>query len=135
VLTIAVVLALSALSPSEVITVNASRECVPVTQIRSTKVLNDSTVLFELRDRTVWRNTLKLSCPSLAFEDRFSYTISGTSLCRMDTIRVLRTGAFGLDEGASCGLSAFTAEAGSIKESVNAYKLAQAKLKTQVKPK
>ena len=132
-LTMGVLLALSALSSNEVVTVNAKRDCLPTTQIRSTKVLNDGVVLFELKDRTVWRNTLKHSCPTLAFEDRFSYRISGTSLCRLDTIRVLRTGAFGLDEGVGCGLSEFTAEAGSIKDSVAAYKLQQAKAKTEAK--
>jgi hypothetical protein len=126
-LTIGVLMALSALSTNDVVTVYPKRDCVQVYQIRSTKVLNDSVLLFELKDGTVWRNSLKFKCPSLAFEDRFSYEISGSSLCRMDTIRVLRNVGNGLDEGASCSLSAFTAEAGSIKDSVAAYKLEQAK--------
>ena len=132
-LTISVLLALSTLSASDVVTVYPKRDCVQVAQIRSTEVLNDGVVLFELKDRTVWRNTLKYSCPTLARENRFSYKISGTSLCRMDTIRVLRVGGFGLDEGPSCGLSHFTAEAGSIKDSVAAYKLEQAQMQAEKK--
>ena len=130
-LTIGLLAALSALSSNDVVTVYPKRDCVQTYQIRSTKVLNDSVVLFELKDRTVWRNTLKYACPSLAFEARFSYKISGSSLCRMDTIRVLRNFGSTLDEGASCSLSAFTAEAGSIKDSVAAYKLEQAKKKIE----
>ena len=132
-ISISVLLALSALSANEVVTVFPKRDCISVAQIRSTKVLNDSVLLFELKDRTVWRNTMNHSCPTLAFEDRFSYKISGMSLCRLDTLRVLRVNAFGLDEGPSCVLRGFTAETGSIKDSVAAYKLEQVKLKAEVK--
>ena len=71
-LTIGFLMALSALNSNDVVTVYPKRDCLQTYQTRTTKVLNDSVVLFELKDRTVWRNTLKYACPSLAFEERFS---------------------------------------------------------------
>ncbi len=46
-----------------------------------------------MRDGTVWRNTLRNSCPDLMFHG-FSYVLRGPNeICEnMQTIRVIRTG-------------------------------------------
>ena len=49
-LTIGFLMALSALNSNDVVTVYPKRDCVQTVQTRTTKVLNDSVVLFELKD-------------------------------------------------------------------------------------
>ena len=40
-----------------------TRDCVTTYNLRSTAVLDDATILFQLRDGSVWKNTLDSSCP------------------------------------------------------------------------
>ena len=53
----------------------------------------------------VYRNILPNSCPSLGFEQRFSYVTSLSELCSTDIITVLYTSP--VMRGASCGLGQF----------------------------
>ena len=79
--------------------------CVNLPQIRETRVRNDRTIDFVMRDGQVYRNTLPQSCPELGFEERFAYATSLSQLCSVDIITVLRS--TGLQRGASCGLGKF----------------------------
>jgi hypothetical protein len=79
------------------------KNCLTVSQLRSTAVIDDKTVLFELRNRSVWVNKLKFKCPSLGFYESFSYEVHGNSICDIDVIRVFAQNHI----GASCGLSKF----------------------------
>jgi hypothetical protein len=82
--------------------------CVPLRQIRETRVHGDQTIDFVMLGRNkVYRNKLPYSCPSLGFEERFSYKTSLSELCSTDIITVLRTSGGSLDSGASCGLGQF----------------------------
>ena len=81
--------------------------CVNVTRIRNTKVVDDSSILFYMRGKTVYLNILRRPCRGLAREGRFSYRASGSSLCHLDSIRILYGTASGMREGASCGLGYF----------------------------
>lgn len=81
--------------------------CVSISQIRSTKVLANNVIDFKMAGGKVYRNTLPHSCPSLLFEERFSYRTSTSQLCNVDTIRVLNSVGGGLQEGAGCGLGKF----------------------------
>lgn len=81
--------------------------CVALSQIRSTKVIDNRTIDFKMTGGKVFRNTLPHSCPSLASEERFSYRTSLNQLCNVDTIRVLQSFGSGLREGAGCGLGKF----------------------------
>jgi hypothetical protein len=75
--------------------------CIPIVSIDHTEVVDDRTILFHMRDKTVYRNVLPAKCPGLKFEDGFSYTTSIPELCStVEIIRVLR-------RGTSCGLGAF----------------------------
>ena len=80
--------------------------CIPLTQIRETRVRDDRTIDFIMtgRDRA-YRNTLPQSCPELGFEERFGYETSLSQLCSTDIITVLRQAP--LMRGASCGLGRF----------------------------
>lgn len=88
------------------------RDCLTTTQLRATSVLDDKTILFELRDRSVWKNSLDSACPSLGFYEAFSYESFGARLCDMDYIKVFENGRV----GASCGLGKFERQEGSLRE-------------------
>lgn len=81
--------------------------CVTLSQVRSSKVIDDRTIDFKMAGGKVYRNTLPHSCPSLGFEERFSHRTSLNQLCSVDTIRVLQSYGSGLHEGAGCGLGKF----------------------------
>lgn len=80
--------------------------CVPLIQIRETRVRDDRTIDFLMTGRKVYRNTLPSPCPSLGFEQRFSYATSLSQLCSTDIITVLYQAPY-LTPGASCGLGQF----------------------------
>jgi hypothetical protein len=84
-----------------------ARSCINVSRIRNTTVVDDSSILFYMRGRTVYLNILRRQCRGLAREGRFSYRASGGSLCHLDSIRILYGTAAGIREGASCGLGYF----------------------------
>jgi hypothetical protein len=81
--------------------------CVQLQNIRETRVIDDSTIDFYLRDGKVLRNTLPNRCPQLGFERAFSYSTSISQLCNVDIITVLQQSG-GIRRGASCGLGMFT---------------------------
>jgi len=80
--------------------------CVTLSQLRETRVIDDQTIDFIMRDGTVLRNTLPNRCPSLGFERAFSYSTSLNRLCNVDIITVITQGG-GPRRGASCGLGMF----------------------------
>jgi len=84
--------------------IGAPVDCVTVTNIRYTRVRDDSTIDFYLRGGSVYRNRLPAACPGLGFDDRFSYRVNTSRLCSVDTIDVLIPGGI---RGPSCGLGAF----------------------------
>jgi len=81
-------------------------QCVTTTQIRSTKALDDQTIIFTMTNGYQWKNTLPRKCPRLKFNDSFSYKLSGTRLCDLDVITVLER-PFGEIQGPTCGLGKF----------------------------
>ena len=81
--------------------------CVQLQSIRETKVIDDRTIDFYLRDGRVLRNNLPRSCPQLGFERAFSYATSINQLCSVDIITVVVQSG-GIRRGASCGLGKFS---------------------------
>ncbi|WP_374542276.1 DUF6491 family protein [Sphingorhabdus sp.] len=81
--------------------------CITLSQVRSSRVIDGRTIDFTTAGGKVYRNTLPYSCPSLASEERFSHHTSLNQLCSVDTIRVLQSYGSGLHEGAGCGLGKF----------------------------
>ncbi len=79
--------------------------CIPITQIRETRVHGDRTIDFHMSGGKVYRNTLPYDCSSLGFEERFSYKTSLNQLCSTDIITVIRTPIS--VSGPSCGLGQF----------------------------
>jgi hypothetical protein len=79
-------------------------DCVTLSSISRTRVRDDRTIDFFLRDGRVFRNRLRHHCAGLGFEESFSYETSLPRLCSVDMIRV-RTPS-GL-QGGTCGLGSF----------------------------
>nr|WP_166178835.1 DUF6491 family protein [Altererythrobacter segetis] len=80
-------------------------DCVRVADILETKVYDDQTIDFIMRNGTRYRNTLASRCPDLGREKRFGYKITTGNLCSVDTITVLIQGSS--IPGPTCGLSQF----------------------------
>ena len=77
--------------------------CLSMSSIRSTKVIDDSTVLF-YQGRRVFVNRLDRECLGLARSGTFTYQVQSGAryvrLCDSDSITVLETGG----RGFNCGL-------------------------------
>jgi hypothetical protein len=84
-----------------------AQNCVQIANIQQTKVVDDRTIDFNMRDGRVLRNTLPNSCPGLKINRSFAYKTSQSQLCNVDIITVVVQGA-GPVRGASCGLGSFT---------------------------
>ena len=83
-----------------------ARRCINGS-ILSTRVVDDSSILFYMRGKSIYHNILRGRCAGLLREGRFSYYRTTSSLCRMDSIRVLYVAGAGLQEGRSCSLGYF----------------------------
>lgn len=81
-----------------------TKNCLDLSDIRTTKVLDGSHILFKMNGRRLYLNTLPRECPSLNFHKSFSYKVYGSQLCSSDTISVLTGGAV---PGPTCGLGDF----------------------------
>jgi hypothetical protein len=61
----AATVALSAAVPVQAQNAPSNNVCFSVTEIVSTKATDRRTIIFKLKDGTVWRNTLITDCPDL----------------------------------------------------------------------
>lgn len=78
--------------------------CLPFTRIDSTKAISPTVILFRMKDRTVWRNTLRNACPG-AMSGGITYELQTDVVC--ENTQVIRV----LDSGEVCLLGAFTKDA------------------------
>ncbi|TNE36544.1 MAG: hypothetical protein EP347_10800 [Alphaproteobacteria bacterium] len=81
-----------------------TEKCLDLSDIRTTRVLDGSHILFKMNGRRLYLNTLPHECSSLNFYKAFSYKVYGSTLCSSDTITVLTGGAV---SGPTCGLGLF----------------------------
>ncbi len=76
--------------------------CLQSSQIDRTDIVNDSAIVFFMKDGKAYMNTMRIPCPSLKMEDGFAYLNDVPEICSASqTIRVLRSGNF-------CELGQFT---------------------------
>lgn len=87
--------------------VGEAQSCIPLTQIRQTRVRNDWTIDFEGTGGRVWRNALTSRCPGLNINDAITYKTSLTQLCNTDIVYVLETIGGRPQRGAACNLGDF----------------------------
>ena len=89
-------------------------DCIIVSNIDQTEAIDDHTIIFEMRGRRVYRNTLPRECPGLERENRIAFETRTSRLCSSDTITVLEdfgfgggVGVGGLRRGFTCRLGEF----------------------------
>ncbi|WP_310475339.1 hypothetical protein [Sandarakinorhabdus sp.] len=82
------------------------RQCLQLSALRSTNVVNSRAIDFTLRDGSVWRANLHSACPQLGTERAFSYSTSIGQLCAQDIITVIQPMARNFN-GPRCGLAPF----------------------------
>lgn len=87
--------------------IGEAQTCISRSRIRSTDVIDDQTIDFEMINGDIYRNKLPNKCSGLAFEEAFSYRTSTNQLCNVDIIRVLDNIAGRIDPGIACGLGKF----------------------------
>ncbi len=91
------------------LTADANTEtCLQITDISTTKVIDDQTILFKTRGNHWYKNQLPHKCPGLKSNDKFLYKTSLSKLCNVDMITVLISSGSSMMQGASCGLGLFT---------------------------
>lgn len=83
-----------------------AEDCIRASSIRSTKVIDDYTIDFDTGPK-IYRNRLPNRCPGLSIANKFSYEVTGSRLCNVDLIHVLRSYGGSLERSASCGLGEF----------------------------
>lgn len=82
-------------------------DCVIASRIRSTKIVDDETILFYLGGNRVYQNVLADECPRLKANGRFAYEIHSSRLCFVDTITVLDRFGDSFSRGFTCRLGKF----------------------------
>ena len=86
---------------------SSSIECVSLTRLTRTEVVDEQTILFHFRGRETLSNHLPRECPGLDDKTAFTYETSTNRLCNSDTITLLERGSQ-LRPGISCRLGRFT---------------------------
>lgn len=84
-----------------------AEHCVPISNIESISVVNDRTLVFEMRAGSSYRNDLPRNCPGLDEDDTLMYRSSIGQLCNIDIVTVLDDWGFGFSPGVSCSLGMF----------------------------
>mgnify|MGYP005846250155 CR=1 FL=1 len=79
------------------------KNCLSLARIDRSDVIDDQTIIFEMKGKDYYVNRLPYRCPQLGFEESFSYATSLTQLCNTDIITVITS----TGRGASCGLGMF----------------------------
>ena len=81
--------------------------CIIVSRIDQTDAIDDQNIIFRMRGKQVYRNTLPNKCPGLERENRIAYETASSRLCSIDTITVLEDFGVGFRPGFTCRLGEF----------------------------
>ena len=86
-----------------------AENCVGLSRIDRTRIVDDQTILFYMRGGDIFVNRLPRRCVGLKRADSYTYATSLTQLCNTDIIRVLeRFGGSLPRPGIACGLGFFS---------------------------
>ena len=66
---------------SDLPAVTVGPACLEASLVDSTGVIDDRTILFHMRNGTVWKNTLRQSCANLKFRRGFSEVVRSGEIC------------------------------------------------------
>jgi hypothetical protein len=78
--------------------------CVEVSRIKETRVLDNQTILFEIRGGAFYLNRLPVTCSGLKISGGFSYSTFVDKLCKQDSIKIVEPGSAA---GSTCPLGEF----------------------------
>ncbi|MCK5425101.1 MAG: hypothetical protein KAI89_06995 [Emcibacter sp.] len=81
------------------------KKCIIARRIHSSRVIDDRNILFIMRGKSAYLNTLSHRCSRLGFERAFSYNLHGSHLCDIDIISVFDSNS--TIPGPTCGLGKF----------------------------
>lgn len=84
-----------------------AKDCIPLTQIRETKAIDDQTVVVYAGADRAYKNQLPNKCNGLRSADSYMYKTSESRLCSLDVITILNRYGGDFSQGASCGLGKF----------------------------
>jgi hypothetical protein len=87
--------------------VGAPVNCIPLNQIRETRVRDDWTIDFVASGNRVWRNALTSRCPGLRADNAITYETSLNQLCSVDIVYRLQTFGGAPQRGPACSLGQF----------------------------
>jgi len=82
-------------------------QCVSLSRIDHTEVVDNQNILFHMRGGKIYRNHLPYTCSGLKISNTFMYRTSLNQLCNVDIITVLDNIGFGYSPRNSCGLGHF----------------------------
>ena len=82
-------------------------QCVNLSSIDHTSVVDDRNILFYMHGNKIYRNHLPYKCTGLKINKTFMYRTSLHQLCNVDIITVLDNLGFGYSPANSCGLGLF----------------------------
>jgi len=80
--------------------------CISLQSIRSTHVVDDTTINFVTSNTRMFTNTLPRACPRLGLNRAFSHNSRTTQLCAVNMITVVQSGGNRVT-GPACGLGQF----------------------------
>lgn len=78
--------------------------CLDLNRIDHVGFVDDESMLYYTKDRTIYRVELARACPGLHHEKRIMYRLSMGRLCSNDSVTVLEDTGFGFVPGATCRL-------------------------------
>lgn len=81
--------------------------CIPLNQIRETRIRDDWTIDFIASGNRVWRNSLTSRCSGLKSDDAITYETSLSQLCSVDIVYRLQNFGGTLQRGPACSLGQF----------------------------
>jgi len=67
--------------------------CLETIRIKETSVLDNQTILFEMRDGSIYINRLPAASPGLKIAGGFQYSTSIAKLCKQDSIKTVSPGS------------------------------------------
>lgn len=83
------------------------QDCIITSRIDQTEAIDDQNIIFRMRGKQVYRNTLPRTCPGLLRENRIAWETSTARLCNIDQITVLESYGVGFRPGFTCRLGEF----------------------------
>lgn len=67
--------------------------CLETVRIKETRILDNQTILFEMRGGKFYLNRLPVASPGLKIAGGFSYSTSIAKLCKQDSIKLIARGS------------------------------------------